>query len=105
MSRVTLRLPETLHEQLRFAAEQEGISINQYIVYALAKQTAPKYHIHQHSQGDITKQQHSFESYLSSAPKATAKEVKDFLNQRPKSHETLDPAVVATLQKKIRSSN
>jgi HicB family len=39
MSRLTLRLPETLHQQLALVAEQEGVSLNQYIVYALTRQT------------------------------------------------------------------
>jgi HicB family len=39
MSRLTLRLPETLHQQLTQVAEQEGVSLNQYIVYALTRQT------------------------------------------------------------------
>jgi HicB family len=39
MSRLTLRLPETLHQQLARVAEQEGVSLNQYIVYALTRQS------------------------------------------------------------------
>ena len=39
MSRLTLRLPETLHRQLAQVAEQEGVSLNQYIVYALTRQS------------------------------------------------------------------
>jgi HicB family len=39
MSRLTLRLPKTLHQQLAQVAEQEGVSLNQYIVYALTRQT------------------------------------------------------------------
>jgi hypothetical protein len=39
MSRLTLRLPETLHQKLALAAEQEGVSLNQYIVYALTRQS------------------------------------------------------------------
>ena len=35
MSRLTLRLPETLHKQLTRLADGEGVSLNQYIVYAL----------------------------------------------------------------------
>jgi urease accessory protein UreF len=37
MSRLTLRLPETLHQNLIYQAEKEGISLNQYIVYLLAR--------------------------------------------------------------------
>jgi hypothetical protein len=40
MSRLTLRLPETLHQQLVQVADREGVSLNQYIVYALTRQTA-----------------------------------------------------------------
>ena len=40
MSRLTLRLPETLHQQLCHLAEDEGVSLNQYIVYALTRQVA-----------------------------------------------------------------
>ena len=31
MSRLTLRLPETLHQQLVYLAESEGVSLNQYV--------------------------------------------------------------------------
>lgn len=37
MARLTLRLPETLHNQLAEQAKQEGVSLNQFLVYALAK--------------------------------------------------------------------
>lgn len=39
MSRLTLRLPESLHQQLTGLADREGVSLNQYIVYALTRQT------------------------------------------------------------------
>ncbi len=37
MSRLTLRLPESLHHQLAEQAQQEGVSLNQYLVYTLAR--------------------------------------------------------------------
>ena len=40
MSRFTLRLPNSLHRELKENAHQEGISLNQYIVYALTRQVA-----------------------------------------------------------------
>lgn len=40
MSRFTLRLPNTLHRELKQNAHQEGVSLNQYIVYALTRQVA-----------------------------------------------------------------
>jgi HicB family len=40
MSVLSLRLPTSLHEQLRSLAEQEGISINQFIMLAVAEKMA-----------------------------------------------------------------
>ena len=40
MARLTLRLPQSLHEALTERAEREGISMNQYVVYLLARSTA-----------------------------------------------------------------
>jgi predicted HicB family RNase H-like nuclease len=40
MSRLTLRLPETLHRQLAAQAKREGVSLNQYVVYARSRQLA-----------------------------------------------------------------
>lgn len=40
MSTISLRLPESLHKQVRALAEQEEISINQFIATALAEKIA-----------------------------------------------------------------
>jgi hypothetical protein len=37
MSTLSLRLPESLHKQLKSAAEREGVSINQLITTAVAE--------------------------------------------------------------------
>jgi hypothetical protein len=37
MSTISLRLPESLHKQVRELAEREGISINQFLVTAVAE--------------------------------------------------------------------
>lgn len=37
MSSLSLRLPESLHKQLRDVAEREGVSINQLITTAVAE--------------------------------------------------------------------
>ena len=37
MSVLSLRLPTSVHEQLRAVAAQEGISINQFITLAIAE--------------------------------------------------------------------
>lgn len=42
MARLTVRLPDSLHRVLAQRAEAEGVSKNQYIVYALSQVTAVK---------------------------------------------------------------
>ena len=43
MSRLSLRLPESLHQQLAFQARREGVSLNQYLVFLLARFSGPAY--------------------------------------------------------------
>ncbi|MEI6757633.1 MAG: toxin-antitoxin system HicB family antitoxin [Chlorobium sp.] len=40
MSALSLRLPKSLHEQLREVAKEEGISVNQFIMIAVAEKVA-----------------------------------------------------------------
>ena len=35
--KLVLRIPRTLHKQLKEAAQMEGVSLNQYMLYKLAK--------------------------------------------------------------------
>lgn len=37
MSTLSLRLPESLHKQLKVVAERDGVSINQFIATAVAE--------------------------------------------------------------------
>ena len=45
MSRLSLRLPESLHQQLASQARREGVSLNQYLVYMLARFSGPAYSV------------------------------------------------------------
>lgn len=40
MSALSLRLPKSLHEQLRELAREEGISVNQFVMLAVAEKIA-----------------------------------------------------------------
>ena len=40
MSTLSLRLPNTLHEQAKKLAQKDGISLNQFITLAVAEKTA-----------------------------------------------------------------
>lgn len=64
MSRLTLRLPETLHRQLATQAQREGVSLNQYIVYALTRQLTQSYTVQVLSEDAVTQQQVQFTALL-----------------------------------------
>jgi HicB family len=56
MSRLTLRLPESLHERLAREASREGVSLNHYIVYSLTRAvTATDLEIQRRAFDDMTR--------------------------------------------------
>ncbi|RME49357.1 MAG: toxin-antitoxin system HicB family antitoxin, partial [Caldilineae bacterium] len=61
MGRLTVRLPDTLHRHLSSIARSEGVSLNQYIVYALTRQTALAYTVHHLSDEEIQQQRKAYE--------------------------------------------
>jgi hypothetical protein len=107
MSRLTLRLPETLHQQLANLAQGEGISLNQYIVYALTKQATSTYTVQAISQDDRELQQENFNRLRSQLRKADAKEIKKVLSQReivePESE--LTPEIIDRIKANINEKN
>ena len=40
MSTLSIRLPDSLHQQLKEAAQQEGVSINQLVLMAVTRQVS-----------------------------------------------------------------
>jgi hypothetical protein len=64
MSRVTLQLPATLHDQLASHAQREGVSLQQYILYALTRQLAHTYAVHVVSEEGVAQQQAQFAALL-----------------------------------------
>jgi len=104
MSRLTLRLPETLHRQLSEHAKQEGISLNQYIVYALTREATLAYTVRPVS--DSATQQAAFAALLERLGTASFNEIRAALEERetvlPESE--LNPEVVARLQQRLKSS-
>lgn len=82
MSRLTLRLPETLHQQLVKLAEEEGVSLNQYIVYALTRQVSSPYTIQVRAKADREQQQQNFVNLLTQLGKTETAEIEEILSQR-----------------------
>ncbi len=82
MSRLTLRLPETLHQQLAQLAEGEGVSLNQYIVYALTRQAALAPAIQAVPQPEVERQQQAFQSLINQLGLASSAEIESVLAAR-----------------------
>lgn len=103
MGRFTVRLPDTLHQQLSKIADSEGVSLNQYIVYALTRQTTLAYTVHRISDEEIRQQRKAFESLLEELGEASADEIESLLADRevvePESE--LEKTAIARLQKRI----
>lgn len=103
MSRLTLRLPETLHEQLVRLAEGEGVSLNQYIVYALTRQASSAYSVQVLSEAQIRRQEQSFAARLQELGKASTAEVQAVLAEREvvEPENGLSVEVIQGLQQRI----
>ena len=105
MSRLTLRLPETLHQQLANLAHKEGISLNQYIVYALTRQVSSAYTVETISKEDIEQQQNSFDNLIAQLGKADTKEMEKLLSQREvvRPEPELTPEIINRLKTRIEN--
>lgn len=104
MSRLTLRLPETLHQQLTHLAEAEGVSLNQYIVYALTRQASSAYSVQVVSVSEADQQQ-AFQRLIEQLGQASSAEVEAALATREHTQpETeLSSEAVSRLKKRIQN--
>ncbi|MFQ5854541.1 MAG: toxin-antitoxin system HicB family antitoxin [Anaerolineae bacterium] len=92
MSRLTVRLPETLHSQLTTLADREGISLNQFIVYALTRQVTLAYTAQAVPAEAVAQQRASFTALLQSLGQATFDEIEAAMAER----EEVEPEVGLT---------
>lgn len=105
MSRLTLRLPETLHQQLTQLAEGEGVSLNQYIVYALTRQAALAHAIQVIPQPEVEQQQQAFQSLIKQLGQASSVEIESVLaaREQAESEADLSADVIARLKEQIQA--
>ena len=103
MSRLTVRLPGTLHSQLTALAEQEGVSLNQYIVYALTRQVTLAYTVQTVPEETIAEQRTSFTALLQSLGQASFDEIEAVMAEREATEpeEGLSPQVINRLQERV----
>ncbi len=103
MSRLTLRLPNTLHNQVRALAEYESISINQYVVYALTRQVTQAYDVQEVPDKVVRQQRAAYIALLQSLGQASFEEIKEVLDGREEVglEIGLEPEVIEKLQNQI----
>lgn len=83
MTRMTIRLPETLHTLLQQQANREGLSLNQFILYSLTRQSAFAHSIEMLPVKDVLEQQARFYTLLQTlGPAMTDAEWDTFLQNR-----------------------
>lgn len=93
MARFTVRLPETLHQQVIERAESEGVSVNQYILFCLTRVITVD---------DIKQQQEEFNKLLTQYPSEDAENaLTSFLKEREESSEE-DPKLREKIASKIK---
>jgi phage I-like protein len=105
MSRLTLRLPDTLHQQLIHLAESEGVSLNQYIVYALTRQSSINYTVQPIPKQETNQQQSEFTDLLKKLGKGSANEIEIALAEREtvEPEKELTPEIIAQFQKQLQN--
>ena len=103
MSRLTVRLPETLHRQLRVLAKNEEISLKQYIVYALTRQVTLAYTVQAVPEQAMMQQQALFTALLQSLGQASFAEIETVMSERGEVEPDsgLSPDVVIQLRERI----
>jgi HicB family len=103
MSRLTLRLPETLHRQLEARAKREGVSLNQYVVYALSRQLTQSYMVHAVPEETGAQQQTQCTALLRGLGQASPEGTRAVLAARDhvETEPELTPDVVAQLRARL----
>jgi HicB-like protein involved in pilus formation len=106
MSRLTLRLPETLHRQLEAQAKREGVSLNQYVVYALSRQLTQSYTVHAVPEEKVAQQQAQFTTLLRELGQASPEAIRAVLAARDHvaSEHELTPDAVARLRARMAAA-
>lgn len=98
MSELILQLPETLHNQLETLARNEGVSVSNYILYVLARQTTHHYTIEVIPPARIGEQRASYEALLQKLGQATDEEVEAILADRSLVEPDLTPETIQKLK-------
>lgn len=103
MGRFTVQLPDALQHELELRAQQEGVSLDLYLVYTLTQKVTPAYTIHVVPEAEIQKQEKRFNALLGRLGTLRREEMRNFLDNReveePKDAETA--ALIARVEAKL----
>ena len=104
MSRLTLRLPDSLHRQLKAAARKENVSLNHFIVYALTRQMS-SYEIEETPAEEVRRQEENFFWLLEQLREGTPEEIRRALDAREPAEpeEVMAWPQVQQLRQRVRS--
>lgn len=106
MSRLTLRLPETLHRQLEDQAKQENVSLNQYLVYALTRYASSPYIVTPVSEQNVQQQRADYQRFRNNLRRGTPEEIRAALDEAEHiaPEPDLDPELVERLRYRINEA-
>jgi len=82
MAQIQIHIPETLRHQLENISQNEGISLNQYIVYALTRQVMLTPLIHKVPEEDILYQHKDFMERIERLGWVSSDDVQKILEER-----------------------
>ena len=72
MSALTIRIPESLHQNLKALAEREGVSANQFIASAVAEKMASVLTLNYLKSEAAQAKRGDFEAFLKTVPNVVA---------------------------------
>jgi len=103
MSQLALKLPDTLRHQLETLAQGEGVSLSQYTLFALTRQTTLSYQVQSVPEKDVAQQRNDFANLLNSLGQASFSEIEKIMQEREvvEPEPGLTPEVVKRLQERI----
>ena len=106
MSRLTLRLPNSLHDQIRSLAEHENISLNQYVVYALTRQVTQAYEVREVPEKAIREQRAAYLTLLEGLGETSFEEIQKTLDEREEieAEEGLNTEMIEKMKSRISAA-
>jgi len=103
MSRLTLRLPDSLHRQLEELASNEAVSLNQYIVYALTRQITLAYTVQAVPEKAVAEQRAAYTALLQNLGETSFEQIQKTLDERESisPEKGLSPEVVDRIKERV----